>query len=494
MSKKNFFILLLLTACFVWTTANTAEAGKPYCGDGKCDSNKGETAITCSVDCTGGSVCGDGICNADETCSSCEADCGVCPPPSCNNDSVCNIGEDCHSCPNDCAGVTGGKPSKRYCCGLDTCDIDLCGENCGTSPGPEPVCGNNVTEIGEECDKGSESVDCDADCTFAICGDGTLNITAGEECDDGNIIPGDGCDENCYDEALSLAPLNQFNIGDSIGEGEAADGTIGEAHHDKVWSTGYDVNDIVYSLNERFEDADPIYYDENTITMDAKYNKAISGAVMSNFANQANNVVAEATAMGGAGMVTILLGNNDVCESSLNSMTDPIVFESQYRAGLDILANSPATKEAEIHVSSIPDIYWLWVVKKDVSGCPFIWWIGGVCQALLQSPTDDCASVASRDDPDNDYQGDGSNCQRRKEFHRRIRDVYNPILRDVLQAYIDSGKLPNAYYIDIFDIQFSSSQVNNGDCFHPSTAGHELLADEEWCRSLWSSGDPLCTP
>ncbi|MDH3934894.1 MAG: hypothetical protein OEU62_06990, partial [Gammaproteobacteria bacterium] len=34
-------------------------------------------------------------------------------------------------------------------------------------------------------------------------------------------------------------PDNQFNIGDSIGEGEAADGTIGEAHHETVWSTGY---------------------------------------------------------------------------------------------------------------------------------------------------------------------------------------------------------------------------------------------------------------
>ena len=32
-------------------------------------------------------------------------------------------------------------------------------------------------------------------------------------------------------------PGNQFNIGDSIGEGEAADNTIGEAHHETVWST-----------------------------------------------------------------------------------------------------------------------------------------------------------------------------------------------------------------------------------------------------------------
>ena len=101
---------------------------------------------------------------------------------------------------------------------------------------------------------------------------------------------------------LPSAPYNQFNIGDSIGEGEAVDGIIGQAHHDKVWSTGYDVYDIVYSLNERFEDADPEFYNENKNTMDGKYNKAVSGAVMDDFVSQVNNVVAEATTMGGAGI------------------------------------------------------------------------------------------------------------------------------------------------------------------------------------------------
>src|SRR5680860_225579 len=37
----------------------------------------------------------------------------------------------------------------------------------------------------------------------------------------------------------SFVPMNQFNIGDSIGEGEAAEGTIGSTNHQTVWSTGY---------------------------------------------------------------------------------------------------------------------------------------------------------------------------------------------------------------------------------------------------------------
>jgi lysophospholipase L1-like esterase len=288
-------------------------------------------------------------------------------------------------------------------------------------------------------------------------------------------------------------PSNQFNIGDSIGEGEAAYGEpykdIGAAHHDIVWSTGYNTNDIVYSLNERFEDIDPASYTENSVTMDSLFNKAVSGSKMANFVSQASEVKTDAVSIGGAGMVTILLGNNDMCADSLNEMTDPGTFEAQFRAGLDILAGSSATKNGEIHVSSIPDIYWLWVAKKDSSYCQFVWWFGDVCLSLLENPDDDCNSTASRDDPDNDYPGDGPDCLRRKEFHRKIRDVYNPILRDVTEEYRAAGKLPNAYYIDIFDIVFDSSDINNGDCFHPNVAGHKVLAEEEWQRSKWSAGN-----
>jgi hypothetical protein len=110
----------------------------------------------------------------------------------------------------------------------------------------------------------------------------------------------------------------------------------------------------------------------------------------------------------------------------------------------------------------------------------------------LANPTNDCASGNSDLDPDTIHPNDGPNCRRRKEFHAAIRDDYNRILRDVLQEYKESGLLPNAYYIDIFDIQFESKDVNGGDCFHPSTEGHALLAQEQWSRSPWGTTDPTC--
>lgn len=455
-------------------------AAKPICGDNKC--NGGETASTCPADCSvpEPGFCGDGVCDtASESCSGCETDCGVCPPVQCNNDGVCNLGEDCMGCPGDCPSVTGGKPSGRFCCGLNN--------YCGT----EAQCGPSCGTLAE------------------ICGNGALD--PGEECDDGNLADDDGCSSLCQIEISSPAvPANQFNAGDSIGEGEAADGTIGEAHHETVWSTGYDGGDIVNSLNERFESKNAPNYYENNSSRDSAFNKAESGAEMAGFVAQANGIVASAAGTGGAGQVTVMLGNNDVCADSLSAMTDPALFKSQFKDGLDVLAQSSRTQNAYIQISSIPAIYWLWEAKRGVFWCRTFAWPFVPCENLLDNPGDDCKDSASRQNPDVIYAGDGSNCVRRKQFHAKIRDIYNPILRDLVNCYngtsptpascpnYNSGsltvKLPNADYVNIFDVRFTGSHVNGGDCFHPSKAGHALLSEKQWCRTSWSDGDILCSP
>jgi hypothetical protein len=289
-------------------------------------------------------------------------------------------------------------------------------------------------------------------------------------------------------------PGNQFNSGDSIGEGEAADGTIGEPHHETVWSTGYDGGDVVNSFNERFEAIAPDDYYENDADRDALFNHAVSGAEMVDFVSQAQAIAAAAaqTPSGRAGMIAVLLGANDVCAPSLAAMTDPALFEAQYRAGLDVLAGSGATQYAQIHVSGLPAIYWLWNAKYGQFWCRVFVWPFVPCENLLENPANDCESSVSRQDPDTIYPGDGTNCQRRKQLHALIRDTYNPILRDVLAEYRESGRLPNARYIDIYDVRFDSQHINGGDCFHPSATGHALLAETEWCRTHWSLGAPTC--
>ena len=452
------FLFAALFAAICLSYSGGAAAAKPVCGDGQCKG--GETAASCPLDCASAEICGNGVCGTGESCDSCASDCGICPPAQCNNDGICNAGEDCLGC-GDCPGKTGGKPSSRFCCGLDSCDPGLCGANACAAV---PSCGNGVLEYNETCD-------------------------------DGNTSPGDGCDEFCEPEQnQEPVPINQFNIGDSIGEGEAANGTIGDPNHQTVWSTGYDGGDIVESLNERLERTDSDHYDENNVERDRFLNQAMSGSVMAHFAGQAQRVAQEAVNMpsGKAGMVTILLGSNDVCADSMSEMTDPGLFETQYRAGLDVLAGAPFPEDVTLQIASIPDIYWLWNAKRGDFYCRLLAWPFVPCQNLLENAADDCASSTSREDPDTVYPGDGANCQRRKAFHAAIRDTYNPILGNVLSEYQQSGLLGNAQFVDIFDVRFDSQHVNGGDCFHPSTAGHALLGEKQWCRSRWGANDPLC--
>ncbi len=58
-------------------------------------------------------------------------------------------------------------------------------------------CADGVLEPGEECDDDNlvSGDGCDLSCTVTRCGNGI--VTAGEECDDGNRRAGDGCENDC---------------------------------------------------------------------------------------------------------------------------------------------------------------------------------------------------------------------------------------------------------------------------------------------------------
>jgi hypothetical protein len=106
----------------------------PRCGDTFCDLGEERT---CSADC--GAICGDGVCDFDESPPSCPGDCR----PRCG-DAICSGPETAEECPEDCrlgcgdgrCEATDGEECPADCntrCGDSLCDLGeaFCGDDCG---------------------------------------------------------------------------------------------------------------------------------------------------------------------------------------------------------------------------------------------------------------------------------------------------------------------------------------------------------------------------
>lgn len=114
-------------------------------------------------------------------------------------------------------------------------DGDLLGDACDICPSVSDAAqtDTDLDGVGDACDNCLEQVnpnqaDSDGDgfgdaCDSATCGDSTVDNF--EACDDGNTLPGDGCDANCQTEAFSAGDLiitefmvNPSQVGDNVGE------------------------------------------------------------------------------------------------------------------------------------------------------------------------------------------------------------------------------------------------------------------------------------
>ena len=92
--------------------------------------------------------CGDEACNGEESCNSCERDCGVCCG---DGECTAEYGEDCTSCAADCG----------LCCGDGICTLEY-GEDCDSCETDcDPCCGDGVCSAEYEEDYTSCAADCD---------------------------------------------------------------------------------------------------------------------------------------------------------------------------------------------------------------------------------------------------------------------------------------------------------------------------------------------
>jgi len=136
-------------------------------------------------------------------------------------------------------------------------------------------------------------------------------------------------------------------------------------------------------------------------------------------------------------------------------MTSVADFRARLDAGLAVLStNLPKTR---VFVASIPDLLRLWEVEHRDRLAQVVWYVGSICQSMLDHPT-------STDDGD---------VARRNRVHQRVAD-FNEQLRDACAAY---GRLCRFDGNAVFDHQFTAGEVSSWDAFHPDASGQRLIAE-----------------
>ena len=151
---------------------------------------------TCAAMCGDGKIAGNEQCDAG-TNSNQAAFMGC--TTSCQKQSYCGNGkvEEGEQC--DSGFKCQESTYKSWCTALGTSynAAAQCSNSCKFTGS---TCGNGVKEGAEECDKTdgvSNGEKCLATCRISRCGDGILDTSVGEECDDGNTNENDSCSSSC---------------------------------------------------------------------------------------------------------------------------------------------------------------------------------------------------------------------------------------------------------------------------------------------------------
>lgn len=211
--------------------------------------------------------------------------------------------------------------------------------------------------------------------------------------------------------------------------------------------------------------------------------ESVSGAEMrggsDSFAAQAARILSQVPV---PDHVEVLLGGNDICNRDCVDGAhcgDPVYTDTQWRdavrAGLDpLVAGLPLG--STIYLLGVPRVQDLREVGLAKSGsCDTTWSTFSICRIVTNGGTLSGESYAVR---------------RAGVSERQQR--YNEILRDEAAAYNanTTGQNPRgievvADYVDeatpsVGTSTFETTDIDGGDCFHPSIAGQAKLAFGAW--------------
>lgn len=278
-------------------------------------------------------------------------------------------------------------------------------------------------------------------------------------------------------------------VGDSITMGFAADCTgnvwfwdlfclLGGDQPEHSWFNGS--SSQVNSMDDKW---DAMSSGVNSTKAAAASGSELRGGD-NNFATQAQQIVAMTTK---PDHVTVELGGNDICNRGCTdpaNCNDPLYTDGQWResvrAGLDVLvADLPAG--SSVHLGSVPrvqDLRAAGLEKQSQSrkvNCESLWSTFNVCEIATAGGNYNGENHAQR------YAGVSAAQQRYNEILREEAEAYNvnsagqnPRGIEVVADYVDEDTLSAGTR------SFGASEIDGGDCFHPSIKGQNLVSDILW--------------
>ncbi len=267
--------------------------------------------------------------------------------------------------------------------------------------------------------------------------------------------------------AADAAPVpgSMAAIGDSITQAASSAGSLGADAPQNSWSTGTSTTVNSHYLRLRAA-LSPTLVAQNLARSGAKVGNC--GTTHPCFGDQIGSVLNLATE---PDYVTVLIGGNDLCTDTVESMTSVATFKTQFAAAMKTLMEG--TSGTHVYVVSIPDVWQLWNLFKSNFWARFIWNSAKICQSLLANPT----STNTAD------------VQRRAAVQQRNRD-FNTALKEVCES---AANAPRCWFDQnkVFDFKFSTNDVS-GDYFHPSIEGQRKLSDVSWRAGYeWVPSTPV---
>ncbi|MGH9126917.1 MAG: GDSL-type esterase/lipase family protein [Acidimicrobiales bacterium] len=241
-------------------------------------------------------------------------------------------------------------------------------------------------------------------------------------------------------------PRSMAAVGDSITEAyDVNSAGFLKDNPAESWSTGTDA--AVDSQYQRILAAVPAIVGHG-------FNDAVSGSKMAALDGQLRQAASQQV-----DYVTVLMGANDLCTSSVTTMTPTATFSQQLSSALtDFFASDP---RAHLLVASIPNLYNLWTTLHSNASAELVWGVGHLCQSMLAYG--------------------GTEADRQAVSLREIAD--NAALALVCGQFrncrFDGGALNRQ--------SFSESDISPVDYFHPSLLGQAKLAAVTWAAGYWPS-------